>query len=77
MLKIGEKYRCKKSHNFNYTNIIENNYYIIDHLDKYWVRVEIDSKRGIALSYTSDDFYDYFYSKQEERKLKLEKLCTK
>ena len=80
-MKVGDKYLCKKSQSFNYYTIIENNYYTIDYLDNIWISVCIDGERGITFTLYSDFgygsyFYNYFYTKQEERKFKLEKLCS-
>jgi len=85
-MKVGDKYLCKKpacilQHNY-YCYITENNYYIIIYSDMTCMDVYPDDyvhkDNTITFSkYTNDYslyFYDYFYTKQEERKFKLEKL---
>ena len=76
-MKLGVKYLCKKSHKFNYCSVIENNFYKIDYLNYFWISISIENNCGITFSNKNNGwvFYDYFYTKQEERKLKLEKIC--
>lgn len=86
----GKKYLCKKSLEeernyrpqfFTVTNIIfeENHFYLVKESKK--LSVEIFSKHGIITlsptpisSVTPLLFWDYFYTKQEERYLKLRKI---
>ena len=82
-MNVGDKYLCKKSLKTwqNKLHIIKkNNYYKI--LGKDNLRIITISESGGNFSFASISisslspflFFDYFYTKQEERKLKLLKI---
>jgi len=79
-MKVGDKYRCKKSLRsvISYTTI--DKYYCILRDREHHVMILSDSGYEAFAKVKNNSvspyyFYDYFYTKQEERKFKLEKLC--
>ena len=89
-LKVGNKYLCKKSLNFNKepkeikigdqdSKILKYQYYKLEKIGANHVMIYSDISYE-CLSITKNCnvtpwyFYDYFYTNQELRKIKLEKL---
>ena len=76
MINIDRKYLCKKN---SYYCIKGSRYYIHSismnrvsiHVDNYHVYEKFVFENGYYIDF---NFYEYFYTEQEERKLKLEQL---
>lgn len=86
--KIGDKILCKKSNSDN--SVIKDNYYFIgdiDDSDVFFIFIVLFPGKNFGRwfevrennnYYRSShlNFYDYFYTEKEIRKLKLQKLST-
>jgi len=79
-LNVGDKLLCKKNLNELYASFNKNKYYIVydiklfDNNTDYCYYIEFDKKKYYSFRYSVRFFYEHFYTKQEERKIKLEKL---
>ena len=80
--KVGDNVLCKRKYEYGFlshndviynTVFEEGNYYQITELTKYDIFLEAWKPFDVDV----DKFYDYFCSKKEERKKKLEKLNDK
>ena len=76
-MKVGYKCLCKNSKLAVDYNLISSNFYIVKYVDTRVISIFNDEKCVVTFSLESEYsayFYNYFYTKQEERKFKLEKL---
>ena len=75
-INIGDKLLCKNSY-YNYTEVFykDREYEIVNTNNYYSNFYSLKEKNNKKLLYLRKvDFYDVFYTKQEERKIKLNKL---
>lgn len=91
MIKQGDKLLCKRTTIIG--NIVENNLYTVENALHYsttsttilnWKNNIINKRyesfftvRINNTDFSNFDIYDYFYTKQEERKIKLKKINSK
>ena len=80
MYKVGDKLLCRITFETSYIEFLNNcYYYILDIEYGNFIRIKVGHKKGYASDNECCVFYDfyldkYFYTNQELRKLKLERL---